>query len=160
LYIEGFIFRTPNYGGGGIQLEKVKEQILSDLMDNTRIDEARYDLSDTNERLRRSELAMHLLQMKRDGLVSFVESKSMVSGGKRTKYNNSILMIYSEDIILEPKGKDYFESLRVSKTTKVSRIGKSFIKDLFKETRTQVIKSIALALVALLLVIVGYFKFF
>jgi hypothetical protein len=84
----------------------------------------------------------------------------MVSGGKRTKYNNNILMIYSEDIILEPKGKDHFESLRASKTTKVSRIGTNFIKDLFKETRTQVIKIIAVALVTVLVAILGYFKFF
>lgn len=144
-------------------MDKVKESILTDLKDGIKISHSRYELSDENQRLRSSELSMHLLELKKNGYINFIESRVLIPGGNTTKYGNSLRVMYPEDIILEPKGRQYLEDSRTRSITKKSRKVRlamvRFINDLLKETRKQVINKIATALALIAIAVILFIVF-
>ncbi|NWL89582.1 hypothetical protein DMN77_18705 [Paenibacillus sp. 79R4] len=144
-------------------MDIVKQQILCDLIDGAKIHHSRYELGDRDIRLRQSELAMHLIELKKIELINFVDSRVFVPGGQLTKYRNNFHVMWPEEIIIEPKGREYVESLRTSSAVKKSRKArtaiKGFINDLFKETREQVIKKVAAVLALLIIAIILFIVF-
>jgi hypothetical protein len=146
-------------------VDKVKEQILSDLYDNKKISSNNYDLQETDRRLRESELAYNLFDLRDNGYIKFNDSKALIIGGHTTKYNNRVSsVLYPEEIKINPIGKSYISKKRLSKLDNFGIANRSFLSDVFKKIRSLFVDLVAsttvkiISFVVALVVVIWIFK--
>jgi hypothetical protein len=132
-------------------MNKAKEQILSDLYDNKKLSSSTYDLQETERRLRESELAHNLFELRDDKYISFEDSKALIIGGQTTKYNNRVSnVMYPEEIKITSLGKTFISKKRMSKLDKFGNINRSFFKDVIKKIRSLFVDMLASTIVKII----------
>jgi hypothetical protein len=137
-------------------MNKVKEQILSDLFDNKKLSSSNYDLQETDRRLRESELAHNLFELRDEKYINFEDGKALIIGGQTTKYNNRVSSVmYPEAIKINPSGKSYISKRRMSKLDKFGHANQRFVNDVFKKVRSLFIDSFAKTIVQIISFVVA-----
>lgn len=94
-------------------MDEIKQKILTDLLTNAKLEHEKYDLVGTELRVRNSQLAMHLYELKEDGYVDF-KPRAIHENGHKTEYGKEVLAIYSDEIELTTTGRSYANSVKTS----------------------------------------------
>jgi hypothetical protein len=73
------------FGGGCHRVNKIQEQILSDLYDGVKVSHEHYELIDEDIKIRNSELAAYIYELRKMGYLDFLGGDPMVTRGFITK---------------------------------------------------------------------------
>jgi hypothetical protein len=103
-----------------------------------------YELIDEDIKIRNSELAAYIYELRKMGYLDFLGGDPMVTRGFITKYNNKVFSVmYPEYIVLEPLGKAYIQHKRMKRIDKMTARNKKFVMDIIAEIRKQFINHAA-----------------